>query len=652
MNRRRFLSQSALAAVSLPSLSLLSGCGGSSSESTTPVNALVADLTVALSSSDGANTALEQETGLLLSDSAAANAPAYSPAEPSGSTAGFFAATLPAPSAASPVAALYLDKGGDKTMWEHYRVYQKLAREQFNHQYTKLLAAMRTADYRLQQNLPALATAAAADAGTEAENNLDEDDREKIEDIYDLIDYIAGEVDLEDIPFGLIADGLDILREWIVSLLESDTLKAVSFAILSYFAVEKLLKLLQEKLLKGLDFTTQSDTMFSLAKMSIAAIAFLGAISIDSLSASAEEADEKGLIAYLKSIGAQSQIALLVMELSTMLLLDTFSSAQDQIRTLANGEATAPYEPTEQDAALAESLKERSLMLMTVALVMKALFALFASEATENSDDARGFAPESDASLFALLFGKQVNPYDEDFSAYMYENLQNIYASESIFSEMAELALRFALQTEEDAFQFTSDTEEDAFTFASMMARLAYKFTSETETDAYDFATHMADLAYSFTMDIEEDAYQFAMQGMEYGYLFASRGEEVGIMADRILWMAVQIGQMADRIGEMADRIVYTEQLIVYTEMLILDFGLLIYGGMTQITNLILTGMALILDREWYAPETEDQIVTLLGETTKQMMAQMQEYALAVLDNQSTLREITLEALTWISKEY
>jgi hypothetical protein len=657
MTRRNFLNRSALTAVSLPSLSLLSGCGGTTENNNTPVNALVADLTAASSSSDGTHAALESETGLLLSRDAAQNSPAYAPAASSASTADFFAATLPTPSATSPVAALYLDKGGDKTMWERYRAYQKLAKVQFSHQYTKLLAAMRTADYRLQQNAPAVTAAASYTKRKTAEENLDEDDQEKIDDIYRLIEALA-DAALEKIPFDTIADVLDALREWVASLLESDTLKAVSFAVLTYFAVEKLLKLLQERLLENLDFTTRPEVMLSLAKMSIAAIAYLGVVSVDSLAPYAEEAeaDEEGLLAFLKSISAQSQVALLVMQLSALLLIDTFSMSQEKIIELGdspqNGEESAPYELTEGDRALAETLKERSLLLATVGLAMKALFALFSSEATGNLDNERGFAPESDADIFTLLFGKQINPYDEDFSAYMYENLQSIYASESIFSEMADLALRFALQTEEHAYQFTADTEEDAFTFASMMARLAYTFTSETETDAYNFATHMADLAYSFTMDIEEDAYQFAMQGMEYGYLFASRGEEVGVMADRILWMAVQIGQMADRIGEMADRIVYTEQLIVYTEMLILDFGLLIYGGMTQITNMVLTGMALILDREWYAPETEDQIVTLLGETTKQMMAQMQEYSLAVLDNQATLREITLEALSWISKEY
>jgi hypothetical protein len=135
------------------------------------------------------------------------------------------------------------------------------------------------------------------------------------------------------------------------------------------------------------------------------------------------------------------------------------------------------------------------------------------------------------------------------------------------------------------------------------------------------------------------------MQGMEYGYLFASRGEEVGIMADRILWMAVQIGVMADRIGEMADRIVYTEQLIVYTEILILDFGILIYGFGSQISNTMLMSLALIFDREWYTPEANDIVIESINSNVLVMLENMQEYALAVLEHQNDLRDSTLDAL-------
>ena len=116
-------------------------------------------------------------------------------------------------------------------------------------------------------------------------------------------------------------------------------------------------------------------------------------------------------------------------------------------------------------------------------------------------------------------------------------------------------------------------------------------------------------------------------------------------MADRILWMAVQIGVMADRIGEMADRIVYTEQLIVYTEILILDFGILIYGFGTQISNTMLMGLALIFDREWYTPESNSIVLDSINSNIAVMLANMNEYSLAVLEHQNDLRDSTLEAL-------
>ena len=194
MNRRRFLSHSAIATISLPGFSLLSGCGGGGgdgmADSTSEVDLLVGDLSTAYASSDATHTALNRETELLLGGETAANAPAFAPAGSAASTAAFFAATLPSPSSTSPVAALYLDRGGEKTMWEHYRAYQALAQEQFNHQYTKLLAAMRTADYRMQQRTPG-AIAAVSEAGSEAESNLDDSDREKIDTIEELIDYLA-----------------------------------------------------------------------------------------------------------------------------------------------------------------------------------------------------------------------------------------------------------------------------------------------------------------------------------------------------------------------------------------------------------------------------------------------------------------------------
>lgn len=195
----------------------------------------------------------------------------------------------------------------------------------------------------------------------------------------------------------------------------------------------------------------------------------------------------------------------------------------------------------------------------------------------------------------------------------------------------------------------TSEGADEIYGYASEIAAVG----SIIETPV-DFAELLATYAYNFTMDIEDDAFEFAMQGMEYGYLFASQGEDVGVMADRILWMAVQIGVMADRIGEMADRIVYTEHLIVYTEMLIVDFGILIYGVIKQISNSMLMGLALVLDREWYGDvaieqaNSEDVILTTIGSNMSTMLANMNTYSLAVLDNQLALRESTQVAIETI----
>jgi len=261
---------------------------------------------------------------------------------------------------------------------------------------------------------------------------------------------------------------------------------------------------------------------------------------------------------------------------------------------------------------------------------------MISSKATDLQTD--GFTLDSDAANFSALFGSDTLPQDTAFTTFM-SDLQTLLENNSSFADIFTLISSMSTSfstTIDDIFTMTQ-SEESAFNTASSMSQ-----------NAYDFSVHMADLAYNFTMKIEDDAYEFAMQGMEYGYLFASQGEDVGIMADRILWMAVQIGQMADRIGEMSDRIVYTESLIVYTEMLILDFGLLIYGGMKMITNLMLTGMAVVLDREWYENDSEDQIVTLIGDNMSQMMENMQKYSLTVIKHQDDLREVTLSALDWV----
>ena len=55
--------------------------------------------------------------------------------------------------------------------------------------------------------------------------------------------------------------------------------------------------------------------------------------------------------------------------------------------------------------------------------------------------------------------------------------------------------------------------------------------------------------------------------------------------------------------------------------------------------------LALIFDREWYTPESNDIVIESINSNVLVMLENMQEYALAVLEHQNDLRDSTLEAL-------
>ena len=280
---------------------------------------------------------------------------------------------------------------------------------------------------------------------------------------------------------------------------------------------------------------------------------------------------------------------------------------------VSNVNGNSNYTLTDVDNALIASLKQQSYVLGVLGLVMQALVYMYSSntDATPLGSDA-----QSNVNIVA-------NP-DTNFTSYI-----------------------------NGVISGTTTNTDIASVITALFSALNSSATSPTSTPS-GFVTDMATMAYNFTMKIENDAYSFTTLGMTYGYLFASQGESVGLMADRILFMSVQIGQMADRIGEMADRIVYTEQLIVYTEMLIQNFGLMMYGGMGTISNTMLTGLAIIFDRQWYTPTStaNDPIVASITATTSQMLTNMQQYEMAVLANQNTLRQTTLGALNWIQGAY
>ena len=214
-------------------------------------------------------------------------------------------------------------------------------------------------------------------------------------------------------------------------------------------------------------------------------------------------------------------------------------------------------------------------------------------------------------------------------------------------------AVNFASDTRNQAYQFGTKTEDDAFTFAQDTRNHAHEFATKTEDDAFRFATKMEDDAYRFVSKMADDAYHFASDGMNYGYMFASQGEELGPMADRVLWMASEIGLMSDRIGEMSDRIVHTEHLIINMSVMILNFGLLIDGTIKTIAESGLNAIGMVFDKD-VIPELKSSSahIELIGKNVELILTQQHEYDLKVLENQKELREITISALDKISLEY
>lgn len=223
----------------------------------------------------------------------------------------------------------------------------------------------------------------------------------------------------------------------------------------------------------------------------------------------------------------------------------------------------------------------------------------------------------------------------------------------NIASKTGSNAMEFASETRNQAYNFGSQTEKDAFTFTQDTRDSAHDFATKTEDDAFKFATKMEDDAYKFVSKMADDAYHFASDGMNYGYMFASQGEELGPMANRVLWMASEIGLMADRIGEMSDRIVHTEHLIINMSVMILNFGLLIDGTIKTIAESGLNAIGMVFDKE-VIPElkSSSQHIELISKNVELILTQQHEYDLRVLENQKELREITISALDKISLEY
>ena len=388
-----------------------------------------------------------------------------------------------------------------------------------------------------------------------------------------------------------------------------------------------ILQWIEKNSTNNLNFATNTSIVTSLAKMSVAVISALSIARLESYvstattaSATVSTSDAQSLDNMLHASILQGQLLITVSTVLNNIINNIVTQNTTQIATLQGDIQDPSYTLTAADQTLITQLKNQSLAVAALGLVIKSLSALYPSSAgaTTTAPLFSSDVSSADAALTSFLSG------DSTIATFLSTELQSIFGNDTTLTPL-----------------INTFTPQSAIT------------PSTTDTTLMSTISQLALTPSNLVGTLINDAYTFAMTGMNYGYLFASQGESVGVMADRILFMSVQIGVMADRIGMMADRIVYTEQLIVYTEMLIQNFGLMMYGGMKQISDTMLTALAIIFNRQWYSTNTStDPIVTSISNTTTQMLANMQQYELAVLANQNTLEQTTLSALNWISASY
>ncbi|WP_321324898.1 hypothetical protein [Thiomicrorhabdus sp.] len=696
LKRRGFLGLATKLVVTTSIPSVLVACGGgggtdsaASVSSVSSVSTQIAAVNTQQNSLDSTNSQLSSELGQVTTASstpASVKSTAIS-VEPTPTTIQeFFSTRLPdysvSPDATNPafssVTAHYLIDGSSTgtEFWKAQVAAHQNAYSLCVNQLTKLKATLRLFDHKNSSALEATEQSSAQIKATAIAVKTLEPEALSLVDILTVAINVVLNNGLTSSLLDAVATAIKSIADYLVSS-SLNVLTKYSMALLANLAIDDLLQGVAQKSITNLDYSSKQAIMLSLGKISVASAAIIGASKIQEVESATTEQEDDLIKALLSSGDLASKMSMVWLSLIDGIMGETFSAMQTgltQSKTAFISEADGTNIQDDIDkAALATTLQEKASLLAITALSVKTLLSLYVTQATQDYVDTNpdgesniglvenmGFDSQSTAKFFSFLFGSVQNADDQtlvnalDLTSII-DAFKTFFANDATTDGSAKFdalsvvsATTLKTSSKSEAVTETNTVDAAAMDFATQLASFAYQFTSETESDAFDFATHMADLAYQFTMDIEEDAYQFAMQGMEYGYLFASRGEEVGVMADRILWMAVQIGVMADRIGEMADRIVYTEQLIVYTEILILDFGMLIYGTIKQITNLILTGMALILDREWYQPQTQDIVVDMVKANVATMLENMNEYAQHVLDNQVILRTSTQDAIDTI----
>jgi len=628
MQRRKFLIRSSQFGMSVAASSLLVGCGGSSSSDIVStavptegkdVVSVIDEKIVVIDAKQAEITTIhtKMQNNLNFSNTDLNN---------------FYAKTVPNSSEDHVFPENYLSSV-DENLWKNAKAAHQIAYDQYNHQLTKLKASLRLFDH---QNNNAKEVSQQAKATGTAVNSESISASDPLNELIKLLENLSVN-NFGTTAFAIIEASLVLIYNNLKGYIENGEAQALDYAYLTYKAIEALLSLIKEKTLSDLSFDSSNEILKSLAKITVATISVLALASLRTLNIAKEElsSEQQATQAFLASNSLDNSVSSVWMGVSSKIALGSINALKENLNTSIQTN-TIP-----DNTELSKNLKSKSEILAITSVTIKELFAKIANDGVGSLESA--FTEGSTADTFKILFASDKNPYDEALTQTIYEKQTEFQTYEPSLSSTPLPA--FKITTSSEARAATTDVESDAYLFAKELSSVSYSFASDTESDASDFATHMADMAYAFVMDIEEDAYQFAMQGMEYGYLFASQGEDVGVMADRILWMAVQIGVMADRIGEMGDRIVYTEQLIVYTEILILDFGILIYNFGSQISNTMLTGLALIFDREWYTPASNDAVNESINSNAMMMMEHMHEYAIATLNHQNELRELTREGL-------
>jgi len=651
MDRREFLTLASKLAAATALPASLYGCGGSGGSSastgatTSSVDTKVASINTQQTEIDVKNSELSSDLNSDLVESPATSQSLLRNAESdSMSMAQFFATRTPNMfigldnSDIKPYPqAHYLDAGSNSTgaeFWQNAINSHDQAYKDYQQQTTKLLATLRLFDAKnsefVNTNPPQTNSA-----------NIRASSVEVDEEAQSYLNSINGFSLPENLltSSGLLA-GLTTLLVNITSyLVNTSFIQALLDATLGL--ISKALEAVKATSLEDLQFDSRNNILLSFAKMSVASAAVLGLKNINDV----DSQNENDFVqTNVSSTDVLNKLTLKWLSLAQGLVNETVTASTNKISDYGDQEASFDG----ADATIKTQLQTGSSIMAMTSLAIKSVYNNFAEQAEDVTNTATGFTGTT-AEEFKPLFTSSSNSYDQlvtDNSSGLLVNRTEL--TEQLGYQESSIVVRTATPA-------SSSTEADEiYEFAQELASVETSINPNTATPSLSLTEQLAKYAFDFTMDIEDDAYNFAMQGMEYGYLFASRGEEVGVMADRILWMAVQIGVMADRIGEMADRIVYVSQLIVYTEILILDFGILIYGVIKQISNSMLMALALILDREWYGDvaieqaSSEDVVLSTIGANVTQMLSNMNEYSQAVIDNQRVLRESTQSAINTI----